>query len=302
MIIKSCKFHSILIDSRCFRKGILLQLTTHEGKTATTEISPLPGFSVETLDQAYDQLQKLTKRLLTTWWTKPALHYLETLNLYPSVYFGVESALLDLLDPIEEQIHCPKYALLCGSYEEILLRAEEVYKEGLRKAKIKLGHFTLDTARQLIDALENRFKLRLDLNRKWNIEDTLRFCQSFPKDTFEYIEEPARDPNELLDFSYPFALDETLREKRDLSPFLSAPSLKALILKPTLIYPLTPFLSLGPNIVLTSSFESGVGIGQIERLAFRLQLLNTEHGLDTLRYFENTHESLSHCLLETTAT
>ena len=52
MIIKDCIFETILIDSRCFRKGILLHLTNQEGKSTTTEISPLPGFSKETLEEA----------------------------------------------------------------------------------------------------------------------------------------------------------------------------------------------------------------------------------------------------------
>src|SRR5262249_43658297 len=130
MIIKSCKIHQILIDSCCLRKGILLQLTRQDGKMATSEISPLPGYSEETFEEALKQLQMVTKRLLTTWWTKQALHYLENLGLSDSVYFGIESALLELLEPPLEQLSCKRYALLFGSHEEILQRADEVYKEG----------------------------------------------------------------------------------------------------------------------------------------------------------------------------
>nr|NGX37825.1 o-succinylbenzoate synthase [Chlamydiota bacterium] len=180
MIIKECKFEPILIDSRCFRKGILLTLTNQNGKTTTTEVSPLPGFSEETLEEALHQLQKLKQRLLTTWWTKQALHYLSNLGLYPSVYFGVESALLDLLDPILETTPCNTYALLLGSTDEILSRSQEVYDEGFRHAKVKLGHFTLQIAHEVIDALGDRFRLRLDLNRKWSIEDTIAFCKAYP--------------------------------------------------------------------------------------------------------------------------
>ncbi len=299
MMIQSCKFDPILIDSRCFRKGILLQLTNQKQETATVEISPLPGYSEETLDQALQQLGMLQKRLLTKWWTKPALHYLNTLHLHPSVHFGVESALLDLLDPVRTDTTCQRYALLFGSFDEILLRAETVYAEGFREAKIKLGHFTPEAAKKLVDALSDKFALRLDLNRKWKTEQSLAFCSHYPQDHFVYIEEPSSTPKDLVDFPYPYALDETLRDHKNLQPFLQTEHLKAFIVKPTMQYPIEPLFKLGPKIILTSSFEGPTGIAQIERLATRHQLNETYHGLDTLRYFENTNDPLSNRPLET---
>ncbi|MBS0628985.1 MAG: o-succinylbenzoate synthase [Verrucomicrobia bacterium] len=299
MIIKSCKFYPFLIDSCCLRKGILLHLTGPDGRVATAEISPLPGYSTETLDEALQQLHKITKKLLTTWWTKQALHYLNGLGLCPSVYFGVESALLDLLEPPVNQLPCLKYALLFGSPEEILYRADEAYGEGHRRAKIKLGHFTPESALDLVKKLDDRFILRLDLNRKWKTEDTLAFCQNFPEDHFEYIEEPTSTPKDLIHFPYPYALDETLRDHKDLKPFLKSKNLKAFIIKPTMAYPFAHLLNLGPQVVLTSSFESHVGIAQIEKLIHRLGLSETYHGLDTLRYFEEKNDSLSCCEMET---
>ncbi|NGX47056.1 MAG: o-succinylbenzoate synthase [Chlamydiae bacterium] len=299
MIIKDCIFETILIDSRCFRKGILLHLTNQEGKSTTTEISPLPGFSKETLEEALQQLKKIKQRLVTTWWTKSALHYLSNLGLYPSVYFAVETALLDLLTPLETPIPCQKYALLFGSPSEIFEYAKEISSEDFKHAKIKLGHFTPETAHQIVAKLSDQFRLRIDLNRKWDFEETMRFCAHYPKDFFEYIEEPSTNIEDLFHFPYPYALDETLREIKDLTPYLQSKNLKAFILKPTMTYPITPYLNLGPEIVLTSSFESPIGIAQIERLIQRCGLEETKHGLDTLRYFE--YETMSDCTLEKTS-
>lgn len=301
MILKSCKFSPFLIDSRCLRKGILLHLTHQDGRVATAEISPLPGYSAETLDQAMQQLQQITKKLLTTWWTKQALHYLGGMGLFPSVYFGVESALLDLLEPLEEDPVCLKYALLFGSPDEILQRADEVYAEGYRRAKIKLGHFSPESALQLIKKLGGRFFLRLDLNRKWKMEESIAFCSHFPQDHFEYLEEPSSSPKELPHFPYAYALDETLRDHPNLKPFLASKHLKALIVKPTMTYPFTHLLHLGPPVVLTSSFESPIGISQIEKLIHRQGLASAYHGLDTLRYFETNNDTVSCCEMETGA-
>lgn len=301
MILKECKFDPILIDSRCFRKGILLTLTSQDGRIAQAEISPLPGFSHETLGDALKQLQLLQRRLLTTWWTKQGLHHLSNLGLYASVHFGVESALLDLIDPIED-IPCKKYALLIGSKKEILTRADESYAEGLREAKVKLGHLTPAMSHEIIHHLRDRFHLRIDLNRKWDLKDSLEFCSKYPEDFFEYIEEPATNAYELAEFPYPFALDETLRDYRTITPLFQAKSLKALIIKPTMIYPFTHFLNLGPKVIITSSFEGSIGIRQLQRLIQRIEHQETYHGLDSLRYFENHYETMPDCALETAST
>lgn len=314
MIIKDCTFETILIDSRFFRKGILMTLTNQEGKKTMSEISPLPGYSKETFEEALQQLQQLKRRLVTTWWTRQSLYYLENLGLYPSVFFGVETALLDLLDPILDTDIAPTYGFLFGTPDEILFHAQKVYEEGFRHAKVKLGHFTPEIAHRLIKELGDKFRLRVDLNRKWSFEEASKFCSHYPYDFFEYIEEPSSKYQDLLQFSYPFALDETLRQTTQLLPFLHCKHLKALIIKPTLIYPFHPLLNLvsafntslqslegrkGPEIVLSSSFESSVGIAQIHRIVRRLGLENTYHGLDTLRYFDNYDDSVSDRILET---
>lgn len=286
MIIQKCIFKPILIDSRFLRKGILIELTSDKGKVSSAEVSPLPGTSTETIEDALLQLRLLERQIYHTWWTKQALEPLKNLGLYPSVHFGVESAILDLLDPVEEITTTLKYALLLGSPSEIEARAEEVFHQGFRQAKVKLGHFSVRTARQIVEKLLPRFHLRIDLNQKWSMEQTMAFCESIDTTKLEYIEEPAKNPEELIDFPYPFALDETLRQNVPLARFLQLDALKALIVKPTLLYPFDHLLSLGKRVVLTSSFEGRVGIAQLEKTTRRFKLLFTYHGLDSLRYFE----------------
>lgn len=309
MLIRECSFEPILIDSRCFRKGILLTLTTHNDKKTTAEISPLPGFNKETFEDALHQLQNLKRRLVTTWWTRQAVYYLENLGLYPSVFFGVESALLDLLDPLPESELPSSYGFLLGSPQEILDQTSILEKEGFYHVKVKLGHLIPEIAHQIIQKIGNKFRLRIDLNRKWSFEETSQFCAQYPPDFFEYIEEPVSKFQDLEHFSFPFALDETLRQNVNFSSILQSKYLKAFIIKPTLTYPIYPLLNLAASqvnkkleIVLTSSFESIVGISQIRNLIQRLNLPKTYHGLDTLRYFESQNEPLPYRTLESTAT
>ena len=99
MLIQDFTFKPILIDSRYFRKGILLNVRNQNNEEAQAEISPLPGHSRESLEDALEQLANIKRRVHTTWWTKDALPHLESWRLFPSVHFGLKSALLDLIDP-----------------------------------------------------------------------------------------------------------------------------------------------------------------------------------------------------------
>lgn len=294
MILTQFTFEPFLIDSRIFRKGLLLHLKGSNGKESTVEISPLPGYSKETFGDAKEQLQQIQRRMMTSWWSEKTLDSLGRMELSPSVHFALETGILDLLDPIEDEKSVKTYSLVFGTPEEILSCAEEIEQEGQTQIKVKLGHLTPPVAHEVIDSLKNRFQLRLDFNRKWTKEQTTSFCDQYPEDQFLYMEEPCQNPEDLFHFPYPFALDETLRTPLAQKLYPSA-MLKALILKPTLSYPISPYLKTGVPCVITSSFESRVGIGQLRRLIKRLQLENTHHGLDTLRFFE-THDEMSHRL------
>ena len=300
MLIKEFTIEPFLIDSICLRKGILLTVKNQNNEVAKAEISPLPGYSIETLDDAMNVLRTCERKVLTTWWSIEALTFLDSWQLPPSVFFGLKSALLDLLDPIKCDPPCKTYALLFGGQDEILIKAQEAKAEGFQSAKVKLGHFSINDAKSLIDSLSSLFTLRLDFNRQWSLDKAIEFCSHYPQEHFEYIEEPCSNPEELHFFPYPFALDETLQRPHDLEPYLSLKMLKALIIKPTLIYPFDHLLKLGKNVVFTSSFEGKVGIGQIKRMINRLGMGDTAHGLDTLRYMETDpyDENMPGCVLE----
>lgn len=285
MNIKECKFHNFVVDHRSSRSGIFIQLMNQSGQIAHAEISPLPGYSKESIDDAFKQLEEIKPFILHTKWFQEDIHStLSSLSLYPSVFFGLESVLNDLCDP-RSYPTCKKYALILGSPKEMLERADQIHTEGFRKAKIKVGHLNVDQAKEIIFFLKDRFRLRLDFNGRWPLKNTLNLCAQFPEDQFDYLEEPVDDLQDLKHFPYPFALDETLRSQ-NIDFLYPLENFKKCIIKPTLHYPFDSILQMNRQIVLSSSFESPIGIRQIEKLAGRLHLLENEHGLDTLRYFE----------------
>lgn len=211
------------------REGLILQMGDGWG-----EIAPLPGFSQETLPQAKKQtLEVLQKKAIPT---------------FPSVKFGFFCA----SKPFDTS---PLKVPLCALH---------LPKEKCTHLKLKLKNLKLQEAISLVKEYVGKYHLRIDCNRAWSLSESLEFASHFSSSDFEYLEEPVQSYEDLVKFSeitkFPIAVDESLREKS----YLDIPTLKAAIVKPTLQGEI-PKLSC--PIVLSSSYESSLGILQIARLA-----------------------------------
>ena len=135
---------------------------------------------------------------------------------------------------------------------------------------------------------------RLDANRAWTLEDAIEFCTRVGPDKIEYIEEPVANANDHAEFikasPIPLALDETLVEN-DFSQ-INLNGVKAIVLKPSLLGGFKATEKLidiakdnGILPVLSSTFESGIGVRSIALFAAKTGLLNIAAGLDTLKWF-----------------
>lgn len=273
------------------RSGVYLDIDAGDGRRGRGEVAPLPNWSKETLQQSLQQLQEKKSLILAVDWTiDNCLENLRTLNLYPSLAFGLESALLSILSPLPEEEERATSALLMGSPAEILRLADLREGEGFSSAKLKVGHLPFETAFDLIGRLKSRFSLRIDVNRAWETEESLAFFKQFPIDSFDYVEEPFKDPHALAEFEHPLAIDESYPTDLSLDFIEHLPTVKALIYKPTMqggwlhLEPLKRWADArGISIVLSSSFESRVGLSHIASLAQRLSL-KAPMGLGTLPY------------------
>ncbi len=255
-----------LIHTHTKRKAILLNLNGNWG-----EIAPLPGWSKETLEEAEGQLRAHLEG------------HVPFENLFPSVAFGVESAMTPLPD-----IDLPISSLLMGTYEQIIKKAETL---STKSVKLKISGLSKTEAKDLIYKLKDRFSLRIDLNRAWDLKEAAEFFAEFKPDDFDYIEEPLKNPAELKFFPLPIALDESLLEVA----IESLPNLKAIVYKPTLLGGLSrckTFLRYNKPIVLSSAFESGIGLLNIAAIAQNLDL-TSPIGIDTCTFLKQDHLSRS---------
>ncbi len=276
------------------RSGALINLTGTKGNGGWGEIAPLPKWSKESLEDSLLQLNQKKDEILRIEWTaQTCSQQLEKLQLLPSLLFGLESALLSMLSPLSAH-KVPVSALLMGSPQEITEQAALRHAEGYTVAKLKVSNLPHREAVRLIHELKDKFCLRIDVNRAWKTFDSLRFFSQFPLDAFDYVEEPFENPEDLALFSHPLAVDESFPENLSLQQLELLPTLKALIYKPTIQGGMTRCLPLydwskkrGVDLVLSSTFESDIGLANIASMAHRLSL-SAAVGIGTYHYLKET--------------
>lgn len=271
--------YAVPLKNGQLRSGILISITDEKGNSGWGDIAPLPKWSTETLEDSLKQInQKQEEILKIDWTTHTCFKELKQLKLLPSLSFGLESALLSLLTPLPEH-SVSTSALLMGKPEEILEQAKLRYNEGYTSAKLKVSNLSFEDAANLIHQLKDKFCLRIDVNRAWSTSDSLQFFARFPLDTFDYVEEPFQNPYDLAQFPHPLAVDESFPHDLSLEQLERLPTLKALIYKPTIQGGMLGCLPLhewtikrGVSLVLSSSFESDLGLAHVASIAHRLSI------------------------------
>lgn len=232
-----------------WREGSLLQNGQCYG-----DIAPLPGFSRESLEEARAE----ARRVLRTG-ASPTL---------PSVCFAFACASTPL--PPSLQVRTA-----------MLDRPEP---EGT-VVKYKVGRLSLEETVALVAKIPKGFEIRLDFNRKWPLEKLLAFAKHFTPEAFDYLEEPTLSFADLLTFSketgMPIAVDESILA----IPYWEIPSLKAVVVKPTILGEI-PFVPPGVDLIFTSAYESGIGLLHIANLAAK-HSPEQVHGFDPYSFLQS---------------
>lgn len=261
------------------RPAVYIQIIDENGHEARGECAPLPLFSRESLEDCVGEFLAKHDTILSFEWDQDSLFQnLAKLSLLPALSFGLESALLMLLSPLPEHA-IERSAFFMGSASEILSQADFQEKEGYTSAKVKVGNLNFDDAAVVIHQLKKRFHLRIDVNGAWKTTESIRFFSQFAFDDFDYVEEPFQNPKDLAKFLHPFAVDQSYPSKLSLDELESLPLLKAIVYKPTVQGGMLGCLPIREwahknqvALVLSSSFESPLGLSHIASMAKRLSL------------------------------
>lgn len=258
------------------------------------ECAPLPDLSCDARPDYAEVLDNFCQSLCET----GEIDY-EAMRTYPSMLFGLETALLALGSKKNSilfdtafsrgEVGIPINGLVwMGNYDEMLQRMEEKLEKGFRCVKLKIGAIDFEQELDLIKRIRNRFsfhevELRLDANGAFPYEEALYKLELLSQYAIHSIEQPIRQGQwaymaELCRESpLPIALDEELIGVND--PEMKAHMLS--IIKPRYII-LKPSLhggmmgcrewigiakDMGIGSWITSALESNIGLNAIAQFA-----------------------------------
>ena len=266
-----------------------LVCTSDGAATGVGECAPLPDLSCDAMPPYLykEVLQQFCKQVEES----GTIDY-DALRNYPSMLFGIETALLALRhQPLfdtpftrgEEGI--PINGLVwMGSYDKMLSRLEEKLEKGFKCVKLKIGAIDFEQELQLIRLIRERFshrevELRLDANGAFSFDEALYKLELLSQYAVHSIEQPIKAGQwafmaELCRESpLPIALDEELigvndpEQKRQLLHIIKP---AYIVLKPSLHGGMAgcrewieKATDEGIGSWITSALESNIGLNAI---------------------------------------
>jgi len=289
------------------RHGFLIHASDEQGHRGTGEISPLPGWHDEALSDVEVALPAVAQALVGQ-----ELADLEQVGRalagvpggpMSSVTFGVEMAWLGLraqaLGSVPARVLCPNPAARVPLSELFAGGGESATRMAPTRpvVKVKVGDRALAEDRATLKHLITQHpttRWRIDGNRKLTTSAAIDLLDGVDLSRIDYFEEPLRDPAELTALhevtGVDLAIDETLREERA-AELRGAPGVTTWVCKPALHGGIAAARRLGAeaaeakiDVVISSCFESGLGLWALTQLAACVQRPGTAAGLGTDRW------------------
>lgn len=278
------------------RQSWFVEATSTEkpGIKGIGECAPLPDLSCDAGEHYATTLDEVCRKTELT----GHIDY-DMLRPYPSMLFGLETALLDmenggkgvLFDTAftRGEVGIPINGLVwMGNYDEMLSRLETKMQAGFHCVKLKIGAIDfereLDLVRHIRDAFgKDKIELRLDANGGFTYDCALTRLEQLARYDIHSIEQPIRQHQwpqmaELCRQSpIPIALDEELigvNRKETKEALLDTIKPAYIILKPSLhggMHGAAEWISLADErhigSWITSALESNVGLNAIAQFA-----------------------------------
>lgn len=253
------------------------------------ECAPLPDLSCDALPDYEEILTRFCHRFEA----EGRIDY-EALAPYPSILFGLETALLHFQAGGVRFFHTPfseghegipiNGLIWMGNFEEMSQRLEEKMRLGFRCIKVKIGAIDFERELELLDCIRRRFtpqqiELRVDANGAFLPEDAPQKLEALSRFGLHSIEQPVRAGQwEVMarlcaSAPFPIALDEELigiNERARKIALLDTIRPQYIILKPSLhggLHGAAEWIKLaaerGIGSWVTSALESNVGLNAI---------------------------------------
>ena len=275
------------------RKIWLIHLSDGQ-RTGVGECAPLPDLSCDALPDS--EYASILNKVCEDFCQSGEIDY-DSLRDYPSMLFGLETALLNLQNGdrlfdtafSRGEVGIPINGLVwMGNYDEMLQRLEEKLEKGFRCVKLKIGAIDFEQELDLIKRIRDRFsfhevELRLDANGAFPYSEALYKLELLSQYAIHSIEQPIKAGQwaymaELCRESpLPIALDEELIGVNDPAMkrhMLNIIKPRYIILKPSLHGGMAgcrewieTARDLGIGSWITSALESNIGLNAIAQFA-----------------------------------
>jgi len=276
------------------------------------ECSTIPGLSIDPVDFYFEKLDELC-RLLNEGFDPNSID----LSEFPSIAFGLETALLDLAaqgskclfpsDFTEGKTGIPINGLVwMGDKVFMQKQIREKIEAGFHCIKLKIGAIDFNTELEIISDIRRQFspddiEIRLDANGGFSPKDALDKLNQLSAFKIHSIEQPIRQKQyeamaALCEKSpIPIVLDEELIgvKTADIEKLLQTIKPAYIILKPSLIGGFNPSeewirLAKKHNIGwwITSALESNIGLNAIAQWTATLGS-TLPQGLGTGQLYQN---------------
>jgi L-alanine-DL-glutamate epimerase-like enolase superfamily enzyme len=243
---------------RSERAAVIVEVRSERGAIGLGEAAPLPGMSLDTLDEAEQAIAAFARmapfdvELAPVGLdAAPVLDIADRVTMHaflvapPAARFAIETAMLDALGRERGR----SIAALFGGREgeSVTLaavvddpdQARRAFADGIRCLKIKLAADDDPGRAFAIAAAAPAARLRIDANRSWPRAEVAERMAALAELPIDYVEEPCRDTHELLAESLPcpLALDEGLlaMTEVEIGVALRSRKLAAVVVKPTLL-------------------------------------------------------------------
>jgi len=280
------------------------------------ECAPLPNLSIESQENMSAKLQQVCNEIASF------SQFPEELQNWPSIRFGLETALLDLQNGGEQilfpssftrgELGIPINGLIwMGTPEFMKQQIRTKLDTGFRCIKMKIGAIDFETEFNLLKEIRKEFSseeitLRVDANGAYSYQTALENLKRLSDLQIHSIEQPIKagqwsEMAALCEKSpVPIGLDEELIGVYDpskMQKLVETIHPAYLILKPSLHGGLAGcenWIELanqhGTGWWITSALESNIGLNAIAQWTFQ-QNIKSEQGLGTGQLFTNNLDS-----------
>jgi o-succinylbenzoate synthase len=287
-----------------------------ERYTGIGECAPLPDLSMESPKKMSAKLLQVCEEI--GFFTQ----YPEELRAWPSIRFGLETALIDLKNGGNQILFPSAFThgeqgipinglIWMGTPEFMKQQIRTKIDAGFRCIKMKIGALNFETEFELLKAIRSEFSpeeitLRVDANGAYSFKSAMENLKRLSDLHIHSIEQPieAGQWNEMADLCrkspVPIGLDEELigiSSRTEMQKLLETIRPAFLILKPSLHGGfagcekwIEQADQVGTGWWITSALESNIGLNAIAQWAFHINA-KAEQGLGTGQLFTNNVES-----------